>query len=749
MTPALRDSLSSPLTISTTHTAATFPVTPPVHPDLSRPRLKQIARWIRDELDLRVARDGPDVLRPDDVLTLHETLVALRLAQNITISVLRATGIHKAVQDVAGVATRWPSRLCDDCDKIVDSWTAKFGPFSEIHPFLYGRGGRLEGIASVNEYSREALLKRWAETCPEKIHPKRSHKLGDLGFVAGTWWINPLFAHHAGIIGLEACDGGTTYDKHGAYALLLKDTGEIEASSEERFTYRVPQNDKGKFRLTSATPKSRDPVRVLRSHSINSVWGPKAGVRYEGLYSVRGWSIKQAKSSNLAGGQWKEGDILFDVLFERTDSVPMAVVTKRPTATEVDDYAEYKRLRKVNRDGKRKSHSTLPVGGAKGDFSTPLKTAPPVTPHVVPKPLPTEAPPNEPRRGIFKHLHFDEEAHVHVLDKEDVISPKSVPEADPLTSTATMSKSNTLLVPAKPSRTNTHSKADVSTTGGEPRRHASPAGSNASSAHTHASATTFPGINIREVAPWIDYDADLSLPSPPEDSTIVHQRPIITQSIATDSIKTSISRDTFGTPVEGDTSSPGGGGGVGGHGNGNGSIDGGRHGRRGDAEFGDSLSPHGHGHGYGLGVGKKDGGKRKSILVRNRNPVGRLFDGVVEDDGEEEEEEEVDEKAGKWNTPTLTTPMLHDFADITSLEDPFIANPPPRISRRPRRPYASSRDLISRSRILTPVGSPVCILHPERVGEVQKELAESKSEMELRAIMKRVDGVEMGRWRYI
>jgi hypothetical protein len=155
MTQALPSSLSSPRTISTTNTAANFPTTPPVHPDLSRQRLKQIARWIRDELDLRVARDGPDVLRPDDVLILHETLVALRHAQNITISVLRATGIHKAVQDIAGVATRWPGRLCDDCDKIVDIWTAKFGPFSEIQPFLYGRGGRLEGIASIHEYSRE------------------------------------------------------------------------------------------------------------------------------------------------------------------------------------------------------------------------------------------------------------------------------------------------------------------------------------------------------------------------------------------------------------------------------------------------------------------------------------------------------------------------------------------------------------------------------------------------------------------
>jgi putative methyltransferase len=98
-----------------------------------------------------------------------------------------------------------------------------------------------------------------------------------------SWWINTLFAYHAGIIGLEAVEGGTTFDKNGAYALVLKETGELEASSGSAFTYRVPQWDKGKFRLTAATPQSRDPIRVLRCHSINSVWGPKAGVRYEGL----------------------------------------------------------------------------------------------------------------------------------------------------------------------------------------------------------------------------------------------------------------------------------------------------------------------------------------------------------------------------------------------------------------------------------------------------------------------------------
>jgi hypothetical protein len=133
----------------------TMPVSATPIMDLSRTRLKKLARWIRDDLDLLVAREGPHVLRPDDVLLLHETFLALRDATFITCNDLRATGVHRAIQDIAGVATRWPSRLCDDCDEIIARWTADFGPFSELHPFLYGRGGRLEGIASAHEQGRE------------------------------------------------------------------------------------------------------------------------------------------------------------------------------------------------------------------------------------------------------------------------------------------------------------------------------------------------------------------------------------------------------------------------------------------------------------------------------------------------------------------------------------------------------------------------------------------------------------------
>jgi hypothetical protein len=136
-----------------------FLATPPT-PDVTRARLRQIAYWIRDELDPSIAREGPEHLRADDVLILHDIFQALRTSTTISALDLRATGIHKAVMDVSGMATRWPGRLCDDCDKIISIWTAKFGRLEDLRPFLYGRGGRLEGIASVEDSTNQVSLLR-------------------------------------------------------------------------------------------------------------------------------------------------------------------------------------------------------------------------------------------------------------------------------------------------------------------------------------------------------------------------------------------------------------------------------------------------------------------------------------------------------------------------------------------------------------------------------------------------------------
>jgi hypothetical protein len=57
----------------------------------------------------------------------------------------------------------------------------------------------------------------------------------------------------------------------------------------------------------------------------------------------------------------------------------MEAVTHRPTATEVDDYTEYKRLRKQHRDGKRKAvGSTIDLSHIVPQY--PTKAAPPIAP---------------------------------------------------------------------------------------------------------------------------------------------------------------------------------------------------------------------------------------------------------------------------------------------------------------------------------------------------------------------------------
>jgi hypothetical protein len=312
----------------------------------------------------------------------------------------------------------------------------------------------------------------------------------------------------------------------------------------------------------------------------------------------------------------------------------MEEVAKRPTATEIDDYAEYKRLRKMGRDGKRgKGRSVQEITANPTDslLTATVKAAPPISPShsgllaTVKTGLQTDAAPNASRKGMFKRLHFDEEAHVYFpAAQEEVVSPKTLAEGDPLNTA--FGKSNTLTVPAQPNRTNIHGKVDAfsdESRGAGPSEHISPVGSNGSSAHTAAS--TVPGINIREVAPWIDYDVGLTIPSPPSDDTIVrHDQPINTQSsgmvfsnrlepdkMDTKSIKGLITQASFQNQQsarnipsslgERETVGP--------------------HGRRKSGDFkglGSTLSP----------MGKKD--HRKSIF-RARHPMGKLFDGADEE----------------------------------------------------------------------------------------------------------------------
>lgn len=101
--------------------------------------------------------------------------------------------------------------------------------------------------------------------------------------MAYSWWINPMFAYHDGIIENGSSTGSITCCQKVAYAILLTHEDEIASTHPNNFIYRPKDDDPGRYRLTAATMSSRQPVRILRSHTLRSLWSPRAGVRYDGL----------------------------------------------------------------------------------------------------------------------------------------------------------------------------------------------------------------------------------------------------------------------------------------------------------------------------------------------------------------------------------------------------------------------------------------------------------------------------------
>ena len=146
--------------------------------------LRKQARWIRDELDPQVARDGPDALHSDEILRLDEFLRRL-LASDVRLEDIRVSRLHLAISGISGRATRWPKKLIDKSDILRAAWEAEHGPLSQLVPPLYEPGGRLHGICKPEDLSKEKLIIKWLKSPGVKLSPLLARRVGDLGFKAG------------------------------------------------------------------------------------------------------------------------------------------------------------------------------------------------------------------------------------------------------------------------------------------------------------------------------------------------------------------------------------------------------------------------------------------------------------------------------------------------------------------------------------------------------------------------------------
>jgi hypothetical protein len=163
-----------------------------------------------------------------------------------------------------------------------------------------------------------------------------------------------MFAYHDGIIANTSTNSGVTTCYTQAYALLLADGDELDCSDPAHFVYRSTRGDSRRYRLCAGTLASRRPIRVLRSHTLRSFFAPRAGIRYDGLYKVTGWRIIQDPKTKA---------IHYDISFDRLPSEPpIGPVLEHPNMEELDDYREYKRVRKEIRQHRNLLRHSLRFG---------------------------------------------------------------------------------------------------------------------------------------------------------------------------------------------------------------------------------------------------------------------------------------------------------------------------------------------------------------------------------------------------
>ena len=146
--------------------------------------LRRQVHWLRNELDPRIARDGPDALHSDEVLMADEFFRRL-INANISAQDIRYSRVHLAVSEIVGKGTRWPKRLIERCEALKTAWEAVYGPLKDVGILLYEPGGRLHGICEPEDLDSGKLIMKWIKSPSVKVSPISALRSGDLGFRPG------------------------------------------------------------------------------------------------------------------------------------------------------------------------------------------------------------------------------------------------------------------------------------------------------------------------------------------------------------------------------------------------------------------------------------------------------------------------------------------------------------------------------------------------------------------------------------
>lgn len=187
-------------------------------------------------------------------------------------------------------------------------------------------GGRLKDI-SFNS-SLDYDLGKWQAT---KASGPVSEVEANLQFEPGHWWLNITCAERDGIVSssLEAPTKGC----YGVTALPLL-TGSEESIQPDTVKY-VRRGRTSDMHVPLISQVGRK-IRILRGHKLKSIFAPEAGLRYDGLYTIRQYGFKFDNDISM---------YKLELTLERAaNQRSFEDIRKVPKPSQLDDWALYEKL---------------------------------------------------------------------------------------------------------------------------------------------------------------------------------------------------------------------------------------------------------------------------------------------------------------------------------------------------------------------------------------------------------------------
>ncbi|KAL0932012.1 uncharacterized protein CTRU02_212965 [Colletotrichum truncatum] len=154
---------------------------------------------------------------------------------------------------------------------------------------------------------------------------------GNQQFEPGHWWLNLACAHRDGIIGTAV--EKPTKGKYGITTLpLLTDREEHVHGNLYRYVREGNLSDMHISLLTQVGTQ----IRILRGYRLKSSLAPQAGVRYDGLYTIRQYGNKLDPATNK---------YRLELLLERVaGQKALEQVQQVPRPSQMDDWEAFKKV---------------------------------------------------------------------------------------------------------------------------------------------------------------------------------------------------------------------------------------------------------------------------------------------------------------------------------------------------------------------------------------------------------------------